>query len=273
MNKFFTIVSFFIFSLIFNNIAHAQIKPDHELQKMLKSLADDEIAPKDFTELLNKILKFQKSNEKHFFEQLIYSFAYAKTFREGLVPGVVLERSDVSKEQVQENIVDLLDSKDKAIVQKTEEWILSFETQDNCDRLNFTAYIPRIRKSIKKGLDNGRPEHMALVRHMFKHDPQEAILVFNNSSGLPVEVIRSVLWMQHLVGVAVWRHENKFDFKDTLDAAKNEIGKAVHSQHWWVRLYVAAILKKYEIFNDEQYRKMLKDDDCQLVKEFLGGDG
>ncbi len=81
---------------------------------------------------------------------------------------------------------------------------------------------------------------------------------------------RELLWAEHVVADVVWKHQNGFLEKTKVEPeAATQLEKLSQDQTWWVRLYVAEILRQHPAFRTPALVDRLKDDPHELVRNAM----
>lgn len=142
----------------------------------------------------------------------------------------------------------------------------------------------------------------AFVDYIFERSPEQALLAFYRGSltrkaipkleaiarklqvakqqgelGAPGETPRieldespkDILLAGHVVGNAIWLKENKFDeqFQEALPEANEQLAKLAGHSEFWVRRYVAEIMRQHpELRQDDVLQKLRKDDEESVSK-------
>jgi len=78
-----------------------------------------------------------------------------------------------------------------------------------------------------------------------------------------------ILLAEHIVSNAIWLKENVFNdrFKKALPEVNAELAKLAKHDQWWVRLYVAVIMRRHrELQQDEVIAMLSKDSDPLVAK-------
>mgnify|MGYP000004324900 CR=1 FL=1 len=80
---------------------------------------------------------------------------------------------------------------------------------------------------------------------------------------------REILLAEHFVGNAIWLKNNKFDeqFQKALPDAKEELAMLSEHSQWWVRLYVAEIMRRHRELRIAGVLEKLSSDSNALVSK------
>ena len=83
------------------------------------------------------------------------------------------------------------------------------------------------------------------------------------------ELRREVLLAEHTVGNAIWLKENRFgeEFQKALPEATSELAKLAEHDQWWVRLYVAEIMRQHRELRQRAVVQQLASDSNPLVSK------
>lgn len=80
---------------------------------------------------------------------------------------------------------------------------------------------------------------------------------------------RRIGWLHHVVQEYIWRYDRAFydEAKSVHADAIGELGTLVQSDVWWVRLYVAELLRQYPILRTSELMARLNSDPDRSVRE------
>jgi hypothetical protein len=107
------------------------------------------------------------------------------------------------------------------------------------------------------------------VEYAFDRSPERALLAFYYATTLHRERDREILLSEHIINNAIWLGENGFDerYNKSLPEAQQNLEKLAKHKEWWVRLYVAEIMRQHrELRQDEVIRTLSKDSDPIVAK-------
>jgi len=85
------------------------------------------------------------------------------------------------------------------------------------------------------------PPHR-FVEFLCSFAPRTALLCVDGAYPDP-ERHRIVIWAEHVISDAIWKHENAFLKQDSLGAAQRQLNVLKRRPEWWVRLYAAEIIR------------------------------
>jgi hypothetical protein len=80
---------------------------------------------------------------------------------------------------------------------------------------------------------------------------------------------REILLAEHIVSTAIWLKKHHFDqeLQEALPQAKAQLSELATGQQWWVRLYVAEIMRRYvELRQTEVLEKLSRDTNALVGK-------
>ena len=75
----------------------------------------------------------------------------------------------------------------------------------------------------------------------------------------------SLVWTEHLVKDVAWKKATGFIRPGELEEAVAQLDKLSRYEEWWVKLYVAEMLRRHPYFRDKQVLARLRADDNALV--------
>jgi hypothetical protein len=117
---------------------------------------------------------------------------------------------------------------------------------------------------------------LSLVSYMYEVSPSSAFLALVENSQPVGDEQRDLLWAEHVISDAVWKQKHGFD--EALGQAKpmafDQLQALSHNDQWWVRLYVAEVLRRYPDLGTPEMIDRLKTDEHDLVRQvFLESGG
>jgi len=77
--------------------------------------------------------------------------------------------------------------------------------------------------------------------------------------------MKAILWAQHTVEDVLWKQKLHFDKPGDLQSAIDELDKLSQFEEWWVKLYVAEMLRRHEELKDAKILERLRSDKNPLV--------
>lgn len=120
-----------------------------------------------------------------------------------------------------------------------------------------------------------RDQHPALVTHIFRTDPRAAlhmVMVVTDTLREGVN-LQALAHDEHLVHDMLWHHQNGFEIEpQRLNNARIALQTLATHDQWWVRLYVAEILRRYPDVGTPQLVERLKRDENDLVRQAILAD-
>lgn len=125
-------------------------------------------------------------------------------------------------------------------------------------RVNYEDY-----KNYVRGLLNTRQEApAAFVDYIFERSPDRALLIFYYATAVQGGKEPDILLAEHIVSNAIWLKENKFDdrFQKALPEAIAELAKLAKRKEWWVRFYVAEIMRQHRELRQADIAQQLTGD-------------
>ena len=112
-----------------------------------------------------------------------------------------------------------------------------------------------------------------LVRYMYLANAGRSMLAIAHAFSSPDhrEKTRPLLWAEHVISDTLWKHEHGFLPKGKVEPeAMAELEKLSKDDAWWVRLYVAAIMRQHPAFRRPEIVARLEKDRHPLVREAMG---
>jgi hypothetical protein len=210
-----------------------------------------ELTPGDETQLISQLLWFAARRQED---------ARTKPF-----VGQVLTRSTLSRHEIMAALAPHLDNRDDAIQSMAKELLRGYEDRSATRPPDFSAYRDLIEAEIREG----REPQTSLVRFMFESDPGTALQTMVRAVQLrDLDEIKAILWSEHVVAELFWKRRYGFVEREAVDKATlQELEKLVRHPRWWVRLYVAEIVRAHPELRSAQVVKPLKQDVDARVRE------
>jgi hypothetical protein len=125
-------------------------------------------------------------------------------------------------------------------------------------------------KTYLRGVLNTRQEvPAAFVEYIYERSPDRALLVFYFATKWERGKEPDILLAEHIVSNAIWLKKNKFDerFQTALPEASAELAKLAKYKEWWVRYYVAEIMRRYPDLRQPDVFQQLSTDNNALVSK------
>ncbi len=220
--------------------------PDPKIQRFLRSLLSE-----DGREMFNGDEhwireKFDALDEMvgrdrvRLVRQLLHLSMHATEMYEGMLPGVVIEWMGISQRDQALGLLPYLDAANSKLREEALDWLGGIESDPVTDERTFEVY----RELLKElGIDSTAP----FVRRMYTRDPELAVRTL-------AEVVAGKDAASQLL-----------DWEISRDAATLR-ALAVRPE-WWIRLYVAAVLKEVPM-PEPTLRERLRKDPNPMVREF-----
>ena len=241
-----------------------EISPDNEVQTALADLATSKENRAQRWEQLRNLGSDQHSKLT---AQLVWFAAHNKDANARIVVGKALKMLDVPRSEFVEVVVPFLDSSDEAVRGVARELLIEHEDHSPTRPPDFSAYRALLESQIRAA---GEPQ-ASLVRHMYESDPGLALLTLMRSFQLrkPAE-IKPILWAEHIVADLLWKRRYGFVKATYIDqAAVEQLEKLSRDSRWWVRLYVARIVRLHPELGALELVNRLMADQHALVRELI----
>jgi hypothetical protein len=198
---------------------------------------------------------------------MLYSAIHSKDAATKPLVGRILKQLDLQRESVVAALVPHLDNAAPAIVKNTRELLAGYEDRSVTRGPDFSAY----RAIIEADVQAGREPQTSLVGFMFESDPGAALRTMVRSMQLrKPDEIKPILWGEHLVAELLWKRQYGFVKPTDVDAAAVEqVEKLSRHNYWWVRLYVAAIIKTHPELGTRELMNRLAADANACVRSAI----
>jgi len=268
------------------------IEPQQEIQDQIQRTLDafEKETERGCHEL--KELKVLANDDAKLVKQLAY-------FAEHLVkgePGIevlkvryLLDHLDIRASVIIATLAPYLDAEDEELRSLVQDW---FQFHDKArapgpglpplQPVNYSDY----EKYVQDRLTLNQPLPEAFVKYIFDALPGNALLAIafanyeahadhEGQEPTPRDTQTSdIIWAEHIISDAIWRRINGFDerFEEINQEAVAELEKLSKHDAWWVRLYVAEIVKQHPELGAEGVVERLRQDKYELVRETLAQD-
>ncbi len=234
--------------------------------------------------------------DKHEIVKQVAIFAAGPDEQQPLTALAVLQLLNLPPNIVIETLAPYLNADNIKLRSFVLDW---FQNHDNggsdespLQPVNYADYADYVRKRLNRNEDipNG------FVEYLFERSPGRALLAFNRADrrGETVDRLQEmrreleqrgnigklpqpkagvgqsdIFLAEHMISNAIWFKKHHFDhqFQDALPAAKQQLSKLSEQQQWWVRLYVAEIMRRYREFRQTEVLEKLSHDSNAVVSK------
>jgi len=242
--------------------------PDSAMQERLGAVVsvviDTDVPQSEKMRAVGTLRTVAKDDEG-FFRELFYYYVQnahsnEEAERRQLAVLRLVDMLHVSPFAVAETTVPYLDSENATLVRIAQSFLRSVESLPVSGIKNYSYYYPFLR-----------PEPvLPLVRRMYRQAPGTALITLAKTYEVPHCRFRRVIWAEHVIANAIWERQHGFVVKEPVHAeAVAEAGKLSQDGTWWVRLYVAEILRQHPQFRRPEIVARLVDDEHTLVRETM----
>ncbi len=218
---------------------------------------------------LDQLAGLADTDHEMLVRQLVFFSKSASNEKETMASGAVIARLGISDLTIARALVPLLDTTDESLAKSVRNILGGVEGRAAGRRPDFSIYREMIADKLRA---HGEPP-AGLVRYMYESDPGEALLAMMRANQLrKPEEIRPILWAEHVVSDVLWKQRFGFLAPDAVEpAAIDELSRLSDHQAWWVRLYVAEILRQHPAFRTPQMIARLSGDPDPFVREASAG--
>ncbi|MCG8405901.1 MAG: hypothetical protein MI923_11965 [Phycisphaerales bacterium] len=247
--------------------ADGQIRPDVAFQSALRDVSETE-NNEQRNERLNRIQDLSVGRHDHMIGQLLWYYATSdEKVKASSVVGRVLDHHDVPKQTSVFALIPHLDDRDASVREMTRSLLQGYEERSASRPPDFSAYRSFIEAKIRTG---GEPSD-SLVRHMYESDPGTALLAIMRGYQLrDPDEMKLILWAEHVVADLFWKRRHGFLGPKAVEPAViRQLRLLAQHERWWVRMYVAEILRRHPELARPQVLESLQDDAHPLVRETI----
>ncbi len=233
-------------------------KPNEEAQSFLRILSSPDLNerkklfPEGATEsdLKEKLFELQSKagGAQKLVGQLFHYSLHAKSTREAMLPGFIIEQLRVSKDDQIRGLLPYLESDDEHVLKKAYNWLGGIDhlgyNRSTCKYdFDFNQYENIIRQN-KSGVPQG------LVKYMYTRSSDTALLTMEN------------VYLERDAAEVLQREVNSKDEASLLNALSKR-------PEWWIQLYVAEKMEQEPKLRDLELIEQLKKSSHTIVREVV----
>ena len=248
----------------------ADFAPDAAVQSLIAEFAAAETAAQQAA-AADALAGVKLATPQMLLAQLVYYASRARDTRSAMAPGLLMRRLDYSDDVVAAAVVPLLDFDDAELRGTAQSVLGGLERRAVGRRPDFSIYRGLIAADLRIGVE----PPAALVRYLYDSDAGEALLTMMRAHDTrdPAEM-RELIWTEHVVAESLWKQRNGFLRRGEFEpAAARQLGRLATNDAWWVRLYVAEIMRQQPNLRDARTVEQLKHDRHALVREVMAACG
>ena len=214
---------------------------------------------------LNQLRARDDVTHQRLVRELVYYSSRADDTLEAMAAGAIFRRLDIPDQVVMAALVPLLGTTDPDLGKSVRNILGGLEGRRAGRSPDFSAYREIIADAAREA--NEPPD--ALIRYMYESDAGEALLTLMRAYQLrQPAALKTLLWAEHVVSDVLWKQRNGFLNPDEIEpAATEELARLAGHEAWWVRLYVAEIVRQHPEFRQPALIERLKRDAHPLVRE------
>lgn len=208
---------------------------------------------------LDQFSSLRGDDAQRLIPQLVWFAArHPQSARTRALVGQVLTRLNTPRDLAVATLIPHLDNHDAAVRAVVQDLLRGYEDRSATRPADFSAY----RAFIASEVQAGREPQPSLVRFMFESEPGTALQTLVRALQLrDPDEIKSILWSEHVVAELFWKRRYGFVERNAVDgAALTELEKLSRHPRWWVRRYVAQIVRTHPDLGEPAVLKRLKDD-------------
>jgi hypothetical protein len=205
-------------------------------------------------------------------EQLVLELAYytsrATDVDEAMVPHFIARQVGINDNDIVRALAPYLGADDRRFRETARDWI---QAADEGLR-GKNQGTKHLRALMEASVRRNEPIPWSLSEFLFHTNPSAGLHDFVSVYlAQDPDAAKKLLWSDHVVQDLVWRREHRFDkeFRDLLPAGLNELAWLASQKEWWVRLYVAVIVRKYPNLGTAEITAKLKDDPHEIVRKAI----
>lgn len=200
-------------------------------------------------------------NEVELIRQLIY---FKSRATEGAPVRQMFFYLGYSKREFADALVPYFDSTDARLRDEVRVFLRHLDGHALVEEAElFEHYLPHFSE-----MDN---PPIALAESMYDIAPHHAMVRLTRRFATDPEDVRQIKWSDHVCRDYLWRTKNGFTEKanDLRDECLAELSSLSERPQWWVRLYVAEIIRKHRELRTPELLELLSKDESTVVKKSL----
>lgn len=262
-----------------------ELKPDPDVQHILRSLSETQWEGdlSAWCDWFMRSVQLGSRERRRFVEQAVYFLAQSGSQENDYVPmDRIIQMAGLDRRTVVAELIRLSECDDPAISDTATRWLGAF---DRCEcgyaaEAGHTVDVTIYTRYLQERVASGKAISPKIARSLFRRAPGETVVTmaqitayFGNpppprSAG--ERRFRSILWAEHVISDTIWKHRHGFLDKDKVEPqAAKELEKLAKRKEWWVRLYVAEIMRQHPAFRRPALIRHLAKDDHPLVREAI----
>ena len=239
------------------------IDPDPTLQAAIVHILNASTGEQQ-REGLDRLIELDDPSHQRLVPQLVYFACHAKNTKDAMVVGVIIRRLGIPDSAVVRALTPYLETTDLALGKSVRNILGGFEKRAADRRPDFSIY----REIIANRLWAGEELPDGLIRYMYDADPGTALLMLMRAHQLrEPEDLKVILWAEHVVSDVLWKQRYGFLERDEIEpSAAQELARLSSHEEWWVRLYVAEIMRQHPGFRQRALIDELSRDGHELIR-------
>lgn len=249
------------------------ILPNSEIQSLIESIAmptgqDKKIfsgsGEKFLKSKLSELVKLAGGDHAKLVPQLVYYSMHVKDWKNAMAAGFIVEQLKISKQNIALGLIPYLDTNDKALQKEMYNWLGGVDVDESTKKINFDLYKTVI-------CENKLAPPKGLIKYMYQKSPETALsILYDIYSDKPSEK-KSIVESGQIISSDInKRYYGSVEGKPKISKdAKERLSKLSQSKDWYVRLYVAEILRQHSEFQSQDVIERLKNDKDPLVQEVV----
>jgi hypothetical protein len=243
--------------------AQQSITPDQRLQTAIDRAVEPTQSRAEMYAQLEELKRLAAKSPEHFLEQLLYYYSNQQNDRQRRFRAFLLVgHLRLPKTVIAEVASRYAYAEDEDLSAEARRLLHIAEEGWRGEPGRYYEPVIRARKD---------DSALGLIRFMFETSPERAIRVMLRVEEDDRTDLRSVRWGEHVVSDYLWKRRHRFDqaADETLASAVKELDAMSRHGTWWVRLYVAQILRQYAQLRTPELIERLKADEHELVRRAI----
>lgn len=264
--------------------------PNKKVQTLLKSFIDKDgkgFVPRSKEAWNNKLSKLRKSIEggqKKLVSELLYFLISAQGMREAMLPGVIIDKIELSRIDLLKGLIPYIDVDHKTVRDHVKNLLKAVEDNDeNSQTPDFKPYELFLREK-KSDIP------LSLVQYMYRRHASKSlkimVKIYNDKlNAKQLAEIREAhkrirAAMKKIKQFNIQKSNLSSEDQDKIEKVKKKIEfktatlrsylkQMASSRFWWVRLYAAEILRSKPEYKNDIIIKNLISDKNELVRKTI----
>ena len=167
---------------------------------------------------------------------------------------------DLTRSQITIAIAPYLRSKNRSVRVRLFE-LMDYHVCNGRPMTDYSTIFSMMRANKGKMPDE-------IIEYMYERSPGKALLGYMGYYSAPDR--KTILLAEREISDTLWKHQHALlGLHEVEPAAMEQLNKLSHHKEWWVRMYVAYIMREHRAFRRPEIVERLKQDKHLLVRKSM----